>query len=479
LGVFHGHTDFVQAVAFTPDGRELATGSKDGMLKLWDRQSSLPVVLDGVTPGMMGLWFRRDGRRLVITATVDGRASRKGWDPGTGELDLTLTGIDRSKLEAEYLPYPVQYTPGIPVATATSPDGKLVARGVPGINLAQSERDQRSRDAINTVEVWDVASGRLLRNLVGHTANVICVAFSPDSRRIATCSYDQTVKLWDAATGREVFTLRGHTAGAIALAFSPDGHRIVSGGLDLTARVWDATPLPTDTLQAQESRYRQKQTELQARRDNSEAAKSAGARTNLSLTNAWGRSADEIAQSVESDPNNPGIRCLHVLALVQSGDRAGVRRACEDLLKRFGKTTDPAQANSVAWYCVLAPDAVADYEAPVRLAEASLAGYPERGRQRGDALRTLGAALYRAGRFKEAVRRLDESVQTRGDGGDPRGLAFLALAHHRVGHGDEARRWLDKLAAHRPHEGFEFSRDDVEVRVLHREAESLVLGSPR
>jgi hypothetical protein len=58
-------------------------------------------------------------------------------------------------------------------------------------------------------------------------------------------------------------------------------------------------------------------------------------------------------------------------------------------------------------------------------------------------------------------------------------MTFLALAHHRLGHHDEARRWLDKLAVHRPQEGFEFSRDDVEVRVLHREAEALVLGSPR
>ena len=92
-------------------------------------------------------------------------------------------------------------------------------------------------------------------------------------------------------------------------------------------------------------------------------------------------------------------------------------------------------------------------------------------------LQTLGAALYRAGRFEEAVRRLDESIQTRGDGGDARGFAFLAMAHHRLGRRDEAKRWLDKLVSYRPEEGFDFSRDDVEVRILHREAESLILGS--
>jgi tetratricopeptide (TPR) repeat protein len=171
------------------------------------------------------------------------------------------------------------------------------------------------------------------------------------------------------------------------------------------------------------------------------------------------------------------LRHQHILTLAIPGNKAGVRRACENLLKRFGSTTDPAQANNVAWSCVLAPDAVADFKAPVRLAEAALAGQAETGRARSDVLKTLGAALYRAGQFEEAIRRLDESIQIRGDGGDPRAFAFLALAHYRLGHRDEAERWLDKLVASRPKQGFDFSKEDMEIRILHREAESLVLGS--
>ena len=91
-------------------------------------------------------------------------------------------------------------------------------------------------------------------------------------------------------------------------------------------------------------------------------------------------------------------------------------------------------------------------------------------------LRTLGAALYRAGRFAEAIRSLEESHQKRGDDGDPRGFAFLALAHHRLGHGAEAKRWLDKLATCRPKEGADFSWDDVEIDILRREAEALING---
>jgi WD40 repeat protein len=122
----------------------------------------------------------------------------------------------------------------------------------------------------------------LLYNLVGHTLHVVCIAFSPDGRRIATGSNDRTVKLWDTATGREVFTLRGHNAGPIALAFSPDGYRIVSGAYDQTVRVWDATPLPAAFLQVQEARYEQKRTELEERKDNSGGEKTSGAVNDLS-----------------------------------------------------------------------------------------------------------------------------------------------------------------------------------------------------
>src|SRR5262249_29409246 len=171
---------------------------------------------------------------------------------------------------------------------------------------------------------------------------------------------------------------------------------------------------------------------------------------------------------------NPWISYRHILSLVEAGNRAGVRRVCEDLLKRFGKTTDPAQANIVAWSCVLVPDAVADREAPIRLAEAALARWSEG--ERSDVLNTLGAALYRAGRFEEAIRRLNESSNTRGDEGVPKGFAFLAMAHHRLGHQDDAKHWLDKLIASQVNEVPGSSWDDLEIRILRREAEALILG---
>jgi WD40 repeat protein len=265
LGVFHGHTDFVQAVAFNPDGRELASGSLEGTLKIWDRRTSLPVILEGMLTKVVGLRYRRDGRRIVLfhASPVRGQEISKGWDPSTGELDPTLTGIDRAKLGDEYVACSVPILGG-PPPSATSPDARLQARVLRN-NVDIFEAHTRSKSYTNSaVEVRDRATGQVLHTLLGHTADVISIAFSPNGRRIATTGYDRTVKLWDTATGREVFTLRGHTAGVEVLAFSPDGRRIVSYGIENMARVWDATPLPEEVLRAQEALYQQKQAELRA-----------------------------------------------------------------------------------------------------------------------------------------------------------------------------------------------------------------------
>jgi dipeptidyl aminopeptidase/acylaminoacyl peptidase len=475
IGVFHGHTDRVLTIAFASDGSELASGGREGSFKIWDRRRSLPVAFKH-TRASMGLWYRRDGRRIISSAfSVQGSVICEGWDPSTGEPDPTLTGLDRLRLENEYLPYHPNHF-SFPVASpATSPDGKLFV-SVSRNNPNAYDSDQRSKSlATNAVVVQDVATERILHTLVGHTADVICIAFSPDGRRIATTSYDRTVKLWDTATGREVFTLRGHTNDVIALAFSPDGNRIVSADVDHTDRVWDATPLPASNLRVQEARDQRTETERQTIIDRIEAEESARGKHSLSAESQWDLAAAGFAKYVEAEPTNLTLRYQYIVALLKAGNEAGFRRACESLLKQFGSATDPGQANRVAWYCVLAADAVSDREALVRRATTALTGLPEGARERSDVLITLGATLYRAGRFEEAIRRLNESIQAPGGEGLPRGFAFLALAHKRLGHHDEAKRWLDKLVSIQPKAGFDVTREDMEIRILSHEAQSLIL----
>ena len=92
-----------------------------------------------------------------------------------------------------------------------------------------------------------------------------------------------------------------------------------------------------------------------------------------------------------------------------------------------------------------------------------------------DAVTTLGAALYRAGRPDAAIGRLEEAIRARGGADSPREWAFLALAHHRLGHRAEARRWLNRLREHRPGEDPARFWDELEIRLLRGEAEAVIL----
>ena len=106
-----------------------------------------------------------------------------------------------------------------------SPDGKVIASG--------------GED--RTIKLWEVATGRELRTLSGHSSGVKSVAFSPDGKSIASSSEDKTIKLWDVATGRELHTLSGHSREVMLVAFSPDGKSIASSSRDNTIKLWDVT----------------------------------------------------------------------------------------------------------------------------------------------------------------------------------------------------------------------------------------------
>jgi WD40 repeat protein len=231
-----GHT-LPPEVAFSPDGRLLATGAHADTVKLWE--VSTGRVLRTLHGAQAPVVFSRDGQWLV---TGDLRGFVTLWDVATGE-----------RREMRSIPYEGTY----PVfAAAIKPDGQLLVTGhgdgavtewsIPlkmelgtvGLHGAA----YLDEGYINRVKEEDgglvMAVGRQV-SVEGHT--VRGVAYSPDGRIIASCGDDKTIKLLNAANGRLLHTLTGHEAYVWAIAFSPDGRWLASSGGpgDETVRIWD------------------------------------------------------------------------------------------------------------------------------------------------------------------------------------------------------------------------------------------------
>jgi tetratricopeptide (TPR) repeat protein len=196
----------------------------------------------------------------------------------------------------------------------------------------------------------------------------------------------------------------------------------------------------------------------------------------LAKRQRWTEAAADSGEAVRLEPENIVYRHHQILALLAVGDPDGLRRTQSDILDRFRMTTNRMNANYVAWSSVMAAGEEPNLSETVRLAERAVDGVPEL--QKANTLNTLGAALYRAGRFAEAVRRLDEGIQKSNGASLWADWVFLAMAHHRLGHHDEARRWLDRFRDRSPGVPSQDFWGELEIRLLRAEAEAVVLWDP-
>ncbi|HKR11960.1 MAG TPA: WD40 repeat domain-containing protein [Pyrinomonadaceae bacterium] len=126
-----------------------------------------------------------------------------------------------------------------PVSSTAIPPPKKTSRGIFGIEFSRDGKTLVTGNFNGTVRLWDMASGRVLQTLDGHSNLVYKGVLSPDEKILASCSLDGNIKLWDLATGRELRTLTGHTEAVKAVAFSPDGKLLASASNDGTLRLWD------------------------------------------------------------------------------------------------------------------------------------------------------------------------------------------------------------------------------------------------
>jgi len=231
-------------------------------------------------------------------------------------------------------------------------------------------------------------------------------------------------------------------------------------------------PALLDTISSSESLFRR----VVAESAGSAAPLWANKGESLAKRRLWAEAAAALGEAVRLRPEDLDYRHHQILALLAAGDHTDLHLARTDLLDRFRMTTDPMIANNVAWWSVMAVSEEPDLSETVRLAELAVNGAPEH--LNAVALDTLGAALYRAGRFAEAVRRLEEGIQKNKGVSSEADWVFLAMAHHRLGHHDEARRWLDRFRDGSPGLAPEDFWRWLEIRLLRAEAEAAVLWDP-
>lgn len=258
-----GHNGPVTAIALSPDGQILASGSSDRQIKLWNLATGEMLH----TFGGRSLWFGAGHRERIssLTFSPDGELLISGSDDGR----IKLWQVGRKQILTT-----LENHGWIVSALALSPDGQLLAQGdgdgtvqlwdmgsqtilatldqhrdwVSGVafspsgaeSLAEAGPTLVTSSYDKTIRLWDISTRRLLNTLRGHSDRISAIALSPDGRTLFSASWDQTLKRWDLARQEEQATLKGHSDRVTCVAVRPDGQVVASGGDDSTICLWNA-----------------------------------------------------------------------------------------------------------------------------------------------------------------------------------------------------------------------------------------------
>lgn len=223
LFAHRGHTDKVTSVAWLVDGIHLASGSSDNTVQVWHvRTGQQLFCYRGHTEPVFALARSPDSMRL---ASGSKDATVKVWEAGTGHCFNSYTHASQENGDAYNTEPEENVLPGYVFAVAWEPDGFRIASG----------------GADQTVHLWWAANGIRMATYTGQAGEVDAVAWRHTGAYLASGGDDKTVQVWEPLTNQCVLVYRGHTDWVYAVAWSPDGTRIASGGVDKTVQVWQAT----------------------------------------------------------------------------------------------------------------------------------------------------------------------------------------------------------------------------------------------
>jgi eukaryotic-like serine/threonine-protein kinase len=480
------HEQSVYSIAFSPDGNTIATEAQQ-TLRLWSAATAQAVgQLLMSKDGARHLAFSADGKTILATSESGARL----WDIATGQpigpdfkhdgtvgcgafspdgRSLITAPETRAPARLWHLPAPIEDDAGrIKVWVETITGLQVGSDG--NIKALESEPWQQRHDRLGEVGGPPGTDSNWLFDPILYGADPTARARTWLERK---CWAEAEVAFTDVIRARpllssawiergQFYFLRSEpekAAADFAHALMLEGRGIsvpdtVAASSELTDRVLRMLPVDAAAIAAE---VRLKRVFYLVREQQPDAAR-------------------EVLAGVATLAEHDAELSKNLLERGRLFAVFGFSAQVAALVRAHGRSEDPATANSLAWYCALAPTAISDSASPVILAERALDGFDADTKHA--ALNTLGAVLYRAGRFQEAIQRLEEAKTARKDADEPLDWPFLALAHHRLGHREEARRWLEKLRIRRPSTDPRRLWVELEIRLLSREAEVVILFDP-